>query len=114
MSSAGGGVLAAPFDVLPAGRMAVLTDPAGAPFCAWEAGDRNGAQLVNGCISSPKTGASPAQNPEVRGEIGGCRTIAELDMNFIPNRIIPDGFGCSYMTYMHQRPNPERWRRFGS
>jgi predicted enzyme related to lactoylglutathione lyase len=46
-SGAGGTVLAQPFDVLPAGRMAVLGDPAGAVFCAWEAGDRQGAQLVN-------------------------------------------------------------------
>ncbi len=33
---AGGTVLAAPMDVLPAGRMSVLADPAGASFCAWE------------------------------------------------------------------------------
>ena len=31
----------------PAGRMAVLADPQGAAFCVWEAGDREGAQLVN-------------------------------------------------------------------
>jgi uncharacterized protein len=37
----------APFDALPAGRMAVLRDPEGAVFAAWEAGDRHGAQLVN-------------------------------------------------------------------
>lgn len=43
----GGSVLAAPFDVLPAGRMAVLADPDGAAFCVWEAGERQGAQLVN-------------------------------------------------------------------
>ena len=36
-----------PFDVPPAGRLAVLADPAGAVFCAWEAGERKGAQLVN-------------------------------------------------------------------
>ncbi len=36
-----------PFDVLPAGRMAVLADPAGAPFCVWQPGERRGAQLVN-------------------------------------------------------------------
>ncbi|MGZ6707685.1 MAG: VOC family protein [Solirubrobacteraceae bacterium] len=43
----GGAVLVDPFDVLPAGRMAVLADPAGAPFCAWQPGERRGAQLVN-------------------------------------------------------------------
>jgi predicted enzyme related to lactoylglutathione lyase len=46
-ADAGGAVLAGPFDAPPAGRMAVLTDPAGAPFCAWHAAERQGAQLVN-------------------------------------------------------------------
>jgi len=45
--SAGGTVLAEPFDAPPAGRMAVLADPAGAVFCAWEAEAREGARLVN-------------------------------------------------------------------
>jgi uncharacterized protein len=44
---AGGSVVLEPFDVLPAGRMAVLADPAGAVFCAWEPRDRRGAELVN-------------------------------------------------------------------
>ncbi len=46
-SSAGGAVVVSPFDALPAGRMAVLRDPEGALFCAWEAKERQGAQLVN-------------------------------------------------------------------
>jgi predicted enzyme related to lactoylglutathione lyase len=45
--SAGGGVVAEAFDVLPAGRMAVLFDPAGACLRVWEAKDRKGAQRVN-------------------------------------------------------------------
>jgi uncharacterized protein len=45
--SAGGSVVVEPFDALPAGRMAVLADPAGARFCVWEPGERKGAQLVN-------------------------------------------------------------------
>ena len=44
---AGGTVALEPFDVPPAGRMALLTDPAGASFCIWEAKQRPGAQLVN-------------------------------------------------------------------
>ncbi len=44
---AGGAVLAEPFDAPPAGRMAVLQDPAGAAFCVWEARDRQGAQVIN-------------------------------------------------------------------
>jgi hypothetical protein len=46
-TDAGGTVVMDPFDVLPAGRMAVIADPDGATFCIWEARDRQGAQLVN-------------------------------------------------------------------
>jgi uncharacterized protein len=44
---AGGDLLIGPLDALPAGRLAVLTDPAGAAICLWEASAREGAQLVN-------------------------------------------------------------------
>ncbi len=44
---AGGGVAAEPFDVMTAGRMAVLTDPEGAAFCVWQAKDHKGAKVVN-------------------------------------------------------------------
>jgi hypothetical protein len=45
--AAGGTVLVEPFDAMPAGRLAVLADPAGAVICAWEPGQRHGAHLVN-------------------------------------------------------------------
>lgn len=45
--SAGGVLRDGPLDALPAGRLAVLADPAGALVCVWEAGAREGAQLVN-------------------------------------------------------------------
>ena len=45
--AAGGTVVDGPLDLPPAGRLAVLADPAGAVFCAWEAAGREGAQLVN-------------------------------------------------------------------
>src|ERR1700691_2335622 len=44
---AGGRVVADPFDVFDAGRMAVLTDPEGAAFCVWQAKQHKGAQIVN-------------------------------------------------------------------
>ena len=44
---AGGKVVREPFDVPPAGRVAVCTDPADAVFCLWEAGDRAGAQAIS-------------------------------------------------------------------
>jgi uncharacterized protein len=43
----GGTVPAEPFDVMEAGRMAVIADPAGAPLCLWTAGTSIGAELVN-------------------------------------------------------------------
>ena len=44
--AAGGTVLAGPMD-LAVGRLVVLADPTGAGLCAWEAGAREGAEVVN-------------------------------------------------------------------
>jgi predicted enzyme related to lactoylglutathione lyase len=44
---AGGRVLMDPFDVMDAGRMAVVTDHEGAAFCVWQAKEHKGAQIVN-------------------------------------------------------------------
>lgn len=46
-AAAGGRLLAGPLDALPAGRLAVLADPAGVAFGVWEAHAREGAQLIN-------------------------------------------------------------------
>jgi len=45
--SIGGKVLAGPFDVMDAGRMAVLQDPTGAAFEIWEAKRSIGARILN-------------------------------------------------------------------
>lgn len=44
---AGGEVLVEPFDVMEAGRMAVLADPEGAIFSVWQANRHRGSQVVN-------------------------------------------------------------------
>ena len=44
--SLGGKVLAPPFDVMDAGRMAVVQDPTGAVFCLWQAGRSIGARIL--------------------------------------------------------------------
>jgi len=44
---AGGEVLVAPFDVMDAGRMAVIADPEGAILSVWEARRHRGAGIVN-------------------------------------------------------------------
>lgn len=45
--AAGGSVLADPFDIPEAGRMATFADREGAVFCVWQAATFRGAQLVN-------------------------------------------------------------------
>ena len=45
ITSAGGGVVLAPFDVMDLGRMAVVSDPAGAVFCLWQPGLNTGTQV---------------------------------------------------------------------
>jgi uncharacterized protein len=47
VQAAGGEVLAPAFDVVDAGRMAMLRDPQDAVFCVWQAGRTKGAKLVN-------------------------------------------------------------------
>jgi predicted enzyme related to lactoylglutathione lyase len=44
---AGGSIAREPFESFDGGRMAVLSDPAGAAFSVWQPGTHGGAQLVN-------------------------------------------------------------------
>lgn len=50
--AAGATVVVEPFDVMDAGRAAVIQDPTGAVFAVWQAGRRIGATFVNdpGCL----------------------------------------------------------------
>ncbi|MDQ1541226.1 MAG: uncharacterized protein QOH29_1952 [Actinomycetota bacterium] len=45
--AAGGSLLSEPFDVMDAGRMAMLADTEGAAFCVWQARRHHGARIVN-------------------------------------------------------------------
>jgi len=47
VQDAGGRVIADPFDVTKAGRMAIFADPAGAIFRVWQANEHRGARVVN-------------------------------------------------------------------
>jgi predicted enzyme related to lactoylglutathione lyase len=47
VEAAGGKVIAAPFDVLTAGRMGIFSDPGGALFSVWQPIDHHGSGLVN-------------------------------------------------------------------
>jgi uncharacterized protein len=44
---AGGNVILEPFESLEGGRLAIIADPAGATFAAWEQAEHKGAQVVN-------------------------------------------------------------------
>jgi predicted enzyme related to lactoylglutathione lyase len=89
---AGGQLRRGPLDAAPAGRLAVLADPAGAPFGVWEAATREGAQLVNeprawalSSLRTPDTEGSRAfygsvfgWQPETFGGLGSDMTIWRL------------------------------------
>jgi uncharacterized protein len=73
----GGSVVGEPFDSPGGGRMAVLSDPSGATFCAWEPGELRGAQLVNepgawsmSALNTTDSGAAKA----FYGELFGWQT----------------------------------------
>jgi len=76
---AGGGVVSEPFDVMDAGRMAVLTDPEGAAFCVWQAKEHHGAKVVNEQGSLNFNGLA-TRNPEgakaFYGAVFGWQTLA--------------------------------------
>ena len=47
VEAAGGSVMAPAFDVMDAGRMAVIVDPAGAVVCLWQPKEHPGCEIVN-------------------------------------------------------------------
>ena len=61
----GGQVMMEAFDVMDAGRMAVIADPEGAVFCVWQPKDHKGAQVVN------ENGSLVANQPVPWGRVRG-------------------------------------------
>jgi predicted enzyme related to lactoylglutathione lyase len=89
----GGKVHAGPFDVMTAGRMAVIADPAGAMFGVWEARDSIGAERVNdpGCLTANELSTTDVEGASTfYGELFGWR-IEEIDT----------GGGPRYWTIVH-------------
>jgi predicted enzyme related to lactoylglutathione lyase len=77
--AAGGGVVSEPFDVLDAGRMAVITDPEGAALCVWQAKNHKGAKVVNEHGSLNFNGLAtrdPEQAKAFYGAVFGWKTLA--------------------------------------
>lgn len=77
VEAAGGTLLAKPFDVMTAGRLAVAADPAGGVFCLWQAHDHIGARIVNEpgslCWTELQT-RDPAGAARFYGEVLGWET----------------------------------------
>jgi predicted enzyme related to lactoylglutathione lyase len=76
---AGGGVVMEPFDVMNAGRMAVLTDPEGAVFFLWQAKDHKGAKVVNehGSLNFNSLATRDRKGSETfYGAVFGWKTLA--------------------------------------
>jgi uncharacterized protein len=76
---AGGGVVREPFDVMDAGRTAVFTDPEGAAFCVWQAGEHKGARVVNEPGSLNFNGLQTRDVPGAKsfyGSVFGWETLA--------------------------------------
>lgn len=76
---AGGTVVQPPFDVMDAGRMAVLADPEAAVFSVWEARGHKGAKIVNEHGALNFNGLA-TRDPEAAkafyGTVFGWRTLA--------------------------------------
>ena len=79
VEAAGGRVVMGPFDVLNAGRMAVLADPEGAAFCVWQAKEHKGARIVNepGSLNFNGLGTRDAEGAKsFYGSVFGWETLA--------------------------------------
>jgi uncharacterized protein len=108
----GATVHAPPFDVMDAGRMAVIQDPQGAFFMVWEPRENIGAQLVNGPgalswneLASPDPDASAA----FYGDLFGWTTREIEDM---PARYLVFNVGDRAgggIRAMGNDPSPPHW-----
>jgi uncharacterized protein len=77
--AAGGSLVTGPFDVMNAGRMAVLADPEGAVLFAWQAKDHKGAKVVNEHGSLNFNGLAtrePQRAKSFYGAVFGWETLA--------------------------------------
>ncbi len=108
----GATVHAAPFDVMDAGRMAVIADPQGAFFAIWQPNRHIGANLVNGpglmCWNELHT-TDLAGATSFYTDLFGW-TTQDMDMGGGPYRLIGVGdHGNGGMTDMMPPGAPPHW-----
>jgi predicted enzyme related to lactoylglutathione lyase len=89
---AGGSVLMDPFDVMEAGRMAVVADPEGAVFCLWQAKDNVGATVVNEHGALNFNGLATRDAPAAERFYGAVFGWRILPLNAGPMWVLP-GYG---------------------
>jgi len=110
----GGTVLAAPFDVMDAGRMAVIQDPTGAVFCAWQAKNSPGMGITgeNGtlCWADLNTPDAGTAKQFYEGLLGWTLVAGENDPNGYLHIKNGEQFIGGVPTAEQQNPNaPPHW-----
>jgi uncharacterized protein len=109
----GGTVVAQPFDVMEAGRMAVIADPTGGIFCVWQAGDNIGAELVNGhgMLSLTQLNTNDTERAsEFYSQLFGWR-IERTEGTEIPywGIYVGDALNAGMMMLQPDSPAPPHW-----
>ena len=112
VEAAGGRVLAAPFDVMDAGRMAVCADPEGAAFCLWEAGSHKGARIVNEPGSLNFNGLNSRDPDGAEASTGRC-SVGRYSPS--ESRCAPGDFPATETSSLRAIPGSARgWHRAGA
>jgi len=112
--SLGANVLQGPFDVMEAGRMAVVSDPQGAVFALWQPGRSIGAELVNehGALTMTQLSSSDTDGAQrFYGELFGWRFDA-LDTGGGPpfwSVVNAERLNAGMMPLPDGAPLPSHW-----
>jgi uncharacterized protein len=109
----GGTVVAEPFDVMEAGRMAVIADPTGGIFCVWQPGDNIGAELVNGhgLLSLTQLNTNDTERAsEFYSQLFGWR-IERTEGTEVPywGIYVGDALNAGMMVLPPDSPAPPHW-----
>jgi uncharacterized protein len=100
VTDAGGSIVMEPFDVMDAGRMAVVTDPEGAALCVWQAKEQRGARVVNEPGSLTFNGLNTRDTERAKSFYGSVFGWTTLDLGGAAMWTLP-GYG----DYL-ERDNP--------
>ena len=111
VEAVGGKVGMAPFDVVDAGRMALVMDPAGAPVALWQANQHIGATLVNepGAVTWNELITTDPGSVKFYADVLGM-TTSTMDMGGGPYTVFEAGGRMVGGTTAPQMPGvPNHW-----